>query len=123
MIINRLAGNSNDIGSRSQVLGRIWAANDVASMDYIPRPYPGMVTDIRPLKQYSIYLRDDLKWGELAMGGQKVVQLPIYPAGMLLEPFVKVLADALRKSLDIALEGSPTVGTAVLSSSSRGPLG
>ncbi len=100
MLLAKLAGNSNSARSRSMVLGEIWAGNDQASMEYVPKPYPGVVTDFRPLKQYSIYNRTDLKWEELARGGQKIVQLPVYPAGMLVEPFVKSLAEALREAMD-----------------------
>jgi phthiocerol/phenolphthiocerol synthesis type-I polyketide synthase E len=101
-VINRFAGNSEVQDSSSRVLGKIWSANDIASVAYIPKPYPGVVTDFRPLRQYSIYKRTDLKWEELAEGGQDVVRLPVYPAGMLLEPFVKVLAEALTERLEAA---------------------
>jgi hypothetical protein len=32
-----------------------------------------------------------------------VVELPVYPAGMLVEPFVKHLATALRTAIDGAM--------------------
>lgn len=97
-----MAGTSDGTGAQSVVLGKIWAANDQAAIDYIPKPFPGVVTDFRPLKQYSIYQRSDLKWEELAKGGQHIVPLPVYPAGMMVEPFVGVLAEALKKSIDSA---------------------
>jgi len=71
-------------------------------MDYVPKAYPGVVTDFRPLKQYSIYRRPDLKWEKLALGGQEIVELTVYPAGMLVEPFVKSLAEKLKKSIEAA---------------------
>ncbi len=88
MLLSKLAGNSEASGSRAVVLGQIWAGNDRASMDYIPKPYPGVVTDFRTTEAVWIYKRNDLKWEDLALGGQKLVQLQVYPAGMLLEPFV-----------------------------------
>jgi len=103
MLLSKLGGNSDGVGSGSLVLGKIWAGNDRASMDYIPKPYPGLVTDFRPLKQYSIYQRPDLKWEGLAQKGQEIVRLPVYPAGMLVEPFVESLADALRQKMDSAI--------------------
>jgi thioesterase domain-containing protein/acyl carrier protein len=106
MLADRLAGNAAETRSKSLVLGRIWAANDKASAAYNPKPYPGLVTDFRPLKQYSIYHQNELKWEELAQKGQKVVALPVYPAGMLVEPFVKALATALRLSIDATLPRS-----------------
>jgi hypothetical protein len=42
----------------------------------------------------------------LAEGGLDVVVLPTYPAGMLVEPFVKDLASALEKSIDEAIRRS-----------------
>ncbi len=102
MLLAKLGGNWESTGSRSVVLGKIWAGNDRASMDYVPKGYPGVVTDFRPLKQYSIYRRPDLKWEKLALGGQEIVELTVYPAGMLVEPFVKSLADELKKSIEAA---------------------
>lgn len=89
--------------SNATILGRIWRANDQACWDYIAQPFLGVITDIRPAKQYRIYNKPDLKWDRLALGGQQVVCLPAYPAGMLIEPFVEHLAAALRKSIDAAM--------------------
>jgi hypothetical protein len=47
-----------------------------------------------------------MKWDQLAQGGQEVIVLPVYPAGMLLEPFVEHLAVALRKCIDAAVRSS-----------------
>jgi len=105
MLASKMAGDSDATKSKLMVLGRIWTANDRASMEYVPKPYPGVVTDFRPIRQYSIYHRPGLKWEELAQKGQEVVQLPVYPAGMMVEPFVKLLADALKKSIDSAMNG------------------
>jgi phthiocerol/phenolphthiocerol synthesis type-I polyketide synthase E len=100
MLLAKLRGNWGSTGSPSVVLGKIWEGNDRASMDYVPKAYPGVITDFRPLKQYSIHHRPDMKWEKLALGGQEIVKLSVYPAGMLVEPFVKPLADALRRKLD-----------------------
>jgi phthiocerol/phenolphthiocerol synthesis type-I polyketide synthase E len=107
MLMNRFASRTEkDETSNSQVLGTIWAANDFASMEYQPQAYDGAITDFRPIKQYSLYQRPDLKWETLALGGQNTVQLPVYPAGMLVEPFVGTLADALRAAMDTATKKS-----------------
>jgi len=94
--------------SGARLLGQIWQANDRACTSYVPKPYNGVVTDFRPMKQYRRFSRPDAKWDGLALGGQKIVTLPLYPAGMLLEPFVKQLAIALRRSIDdeIRLSGA-----------------
>jgi thioesterase domain-containing protein/acyl carrier protein len=101
-----LAKFSKDKGAadtQSLALGQIWQANDQACIRYRPQPFCGVVTDFRPMKQYSMFRRRDVKWGRLAQGGEQVVVLPVYPAGMLVEPFVKHLADAVKKSIDQAM--------------------
>jgi non-ribosomal peptide synthetase component F/thioesterase domain-containing protein len=90
----------------SLILAEIWEINDRAILNYVPRPYPGVVTDFRPMKQYSKY-GSESHWDSLALGGQEIVTLPVYPAGMLLEPFVKDLAKALKVALDGVLQRSP----------------
>ena len=90
------------------MLAKIWQANDRAALTYVPQPYPGSVTDFRPLKQYRLFNRPDAKWNCLAQGGQQIVVLPVYPAGMLLEPFVKHLAAALEKSIQDAIGDGST---------------
>jgi phthiocerol/phenolphthiocerol synthesis type-I polyketide synthase E len=89
--------------SNAMILGRIWRTNDQACWDYIAKPFPGAITDIRPVKQYRIYSKPDLKWDRLALSGQNVVCVPAYPAGMLVEPFVEHLAAALSHSIEAAM--------------------
>lgn len=103
MILAKFAKNPRPDASGSIVLANIWRANDHAAVAYVPRPYEGRVTDFRPMKQYRLFDKPDAKWDRLAQGGQQVVVLPAYPAGMLLEPFVQHLAAALEKSIDNAI--------------------
>lgn len=90
--------------SEASVLAQVWKTNDSAAVNYLPRCFPGVITDFRPMKQYTKYAGENLKWSQLALGGQKIVTLPVYPAGMLLEPFVEHLAAALRTAIDQAAE-------------------
>jgi phthiocerol/phenolphthiocerol synthesis type-I polyketide synthase E len=87
-------------------LAQIWRANDHACFTYKPLPFSGVVTHFRPMKQYRIFEKPQAKWAHLAQGGEQVVVLPVYPAGMLVEPFVRHLAAALRKSLDAAMHNA-----------------
>jgi phthiocerol/phenolphthiocerol synthesis type-I polyketide synthase E len=89
--------------SESRLLGEIWSTNDRACTNYIPRAYPGVITDFRPIQQYRLFNKPDAKWDQIAQGGQEVVALPVYPAGMLVEPFVQHLAAALRNCIDKAI--------------------
>jgi thioesterase domain-containing protein/acyl carrier protein len=103
MLLARFNMQSLTAGSETRTLGQIWQGNDRAALNYVAKPYPGTVTDFRPKKQYWRFSEPNVKWHQLAGGGQEVVVLPVYPAGMLAEPFVKHLADALRKSIDSAI--------------------
>jgi non-ribosomal peptide synthetase component F/thioesterase domain-containing protein len=90
--------------SKSSLLAQIWDITDRAAVKYIAKPYPGRITDFRPLKQYSKYFGSDIYWDSLAGGGYDIVTLPVYPAGMLLEPFVKQLAAELKVCMDKAMD-------------------
>jgi len=104
MLLARFSRNSNRDASTSVVLGRIWRTNDQACWRYVPKPYRGSIIDFRPSKQYRIFNKPDLKWEGLAQGGQEVFVLPVYPASMLLEPFVEHLARALTSAIDNAIQ-------------------
>src|SRR5271166_4453380 len=103
MLLAKFGSHSGTANSESWVLGQIWQTNDRAVWHYVPQPYSGKVTDFRPARQYRIFKEPDAKWDRLAKGGQEIVVLPVYPSGMLLEPFVEHLAVALRKSIDAAI--------------------
>jgi len=103
MFLARFDRKSRSSGSDSLRLGQIWRANDFATWNYVPKPYAGVVTDIRPKAQYRVFKKPGAKWDRLAEGGVDVVVLPVYPAGMLVEPFVRHLAAALRQSIDGAM--------------------
>jgi phthiocerol/phenolphthiocerol synthesis type-I polyketide synthase E len=92
--------------SESVLLAKIWQTNDRACAAYVAKPYAGTVTDFRPLKQYRIFNNADAKWDRLAQGGQRVVVVPSYPAGMLVEPFVQHLAAALEQAISDAAQRS-----------------
>lgn len=104
MLVDKFAGSAGDKKFESSLLGRIWTLNDQAAANYVPKPYAGTITDFRPRSRYRIFKRDDLKFDQLALEGQSIVELPIYPAGMLVQPFVRILADALRKSIDSSMK-------------------
>jgi hypothetical protein len=51
------------------------------------------------MRQYEKYRPAEGDWSRLARGGHEILTLPVYPAGMLLEPFVEHLADALKVTI------------------------
>ena len=112
MLLRKCSNNSRRGVPAADVLAEIWKANFQACLDYVPKPYSGLVIDIRPAVQYRSYSRPELRWDWLAQGGLDVVVLPVNPPAILIEPFVKHLALELRKSIDRALrtlEGSRRV--------------
>ncbi len=100
MLMAKVGGRQEGAVSSSRILGEIWRLNDRASWNYIPKPYPGKVIDFRPIKQYRVFSKPDLKFDHLAQGGQEVITLPVYPAGMLIEPFVEQLAARLKAIME-----------------------
>jgi phthiocerol/phenolphthiocerol synthesis type-I polyketide synthase E len=109
-LLSRFQRNGHGASSDSLVLAQIWQANDRASWTYVPKPYPGVLTDFRPRTQYSVFSKPDYKWDRLAKGVEVVV-LPVNPASMLVEPFVGQLAIALRQSMDAAMQRGKAVST------------
>ena len=105
IILGRLVNERGSFDSKSRLDAQIWKTNDEAKMSYVPKPYPGVVTDFRPKKQYSIFNRTDMYWDQFALKEYEIVTLPVYPAGMLIEPFVEHLATALRARIDKAIRG------------------
>jgi thioesterase domain-containing protein/non-ribosomal peptide synthetase component F len=103
IFLNRLGGGATQHKSPSRLLGEMWQINDRACVAYQAKPYDGVVTDFCPMRQYSKYQPAEGNWDRLALRGHEVVTLPVYPAGMLLEPFVKHLADALKTAISRTL--------------------
>jgi phthiocerol/phenolphthiocerol synthesis type-I polyketide synthase E len=83
-------------------LAGLWQTNDVALLAYTPRPYAGRIVHFRPARQYSLDALPEREWDGLAQLGVEKIVLPVYPAGMLLEPFVETLAARLAPYLNRA---------------------
>jgi len=73
--------------------------NDRAAIHYRPRAYSGRVALFRP-KEYFFGLNEpEFGWGSVLREGLEVHQFPFYAKGMLIEPFVEVLAEKLKLGL------------------------
>jgi len=99
MMFGRFLSKESGNKAESVVLAEMWQINDRACVVYQATPYDGAVTDFRPMRQYAKYGPAEGDWSRLARGGHEILTLPVYPAGMLLEPFVKHLADALKTTI------------------------
>lgn len=74
--------------------------NDQAALRYRPQPYAGRVAVIRPTGHFSGLASESLGWSEIARHDLEVHQLPVYPKGMLVEPFSRLLAETLKLCLE-----------------------
>ncbi len=103
-LLNRLGRNKTkrqkEAGMDEELLARIWKTNDDAALVYNPQPYAGPVVHIRPKNEYGRHQGVNMGWGLLAPD-LTTITLPVYPAGMLVSPYVPILAKELRKQLDM----------------------
>ncbi len=99
MVFGRFLAKESGNKPESLLLAEMWQINDRACVAYQAKPYEGVVTDFRPMRQYAKYGPAEGDWSRLALGGHEILTLPVYPAGMLLEPFVRHLADALKTTI------------------------
>jgi surfactin family lipopeptide synthetase A len=74
--------------------------NDQAAIRYRPQPYAGRVAVIRPKGSFLGLASASLGWDEIVGANLEVHQLPVYPKGMLIEPFCQVLAETLKRCLE-----------------------
>lgn len=82
-------------------LSEIWCKHDQIAEAYVGRKYPGHLLQIRPKKDYQCHKSDELQADEV-----EYVKLNVYPAGMMVRPFVEQLANELRKRIEFALAES-----------------
>jgi amino acid adenylation domain-containing protein len=91
---------------QASYLYNLWKFNDEAAGNYEPKYYPGRITLFKTIKEYSRLIGPGLRWDDLAGEGVETHILPVYPAGMLIEPFVKTTAEKLKICIQKALEYS-----------------
>ena len=102
-LISKFKPESQLENDQRSALARIWELNDQASVEYIPKPYPGKLTHFRPIKQYAENDSPEMGWEGVAAKVDTHI-IPAYPTGMLVEPFVGQLAEELKGSIQEALE-------------------
>jgi amino acid adenylation domain-containing protein len=86
-------------------------SNDEAASRYVPAPYNGRVAVIRPKRYFAGLDSRSFGWGELLGPGLEVHEIPIYPKGMLVEPFCRDLANIVTQCLREASSSRPTTET------------
>lgn len=88
-------------------LSRLWEINDQAAASYRPKAFAGRLTSFIPRKHYAWYDSPEFGWENVAEKGVDVHMLPVYPAGMMVEPFVKRLASDLKNCICNAAGSGP----------------
>lgn len=73
--------------------------NDDAARRYVPKPYSGRVVLMRPKRNFWGLNSPSFGWREVVGDGLEVHEIPIFPRGMIVEPFVRALAHELEASL------------------------
>ena len=74
---------------------------DRAAWNYVPGRYSGPVLLFKPRKNYSFMNDPASGWGPVVSNGLQVVEVPVNPHTMLLEPVVATLAEEIRSRLRI----------------------
>jgi amino acid adenylation domain-containing protein len=87
--------------AESGVEASVQEINDHAADIYDPKPYSGVLTLVKPHINYKFYPDPKMGWGDLALGGLDIVELPLNPHAMLVEPYVETLARELKARLDL----------------------
>ncbi len=85
----------------------VQALNDHAADTYLPKYYSGRLTLFKPEANYKFYPDPKMGWGDLVGGGLKIVEFPFKPHAMLVEPYVKQLANALNQCMNEAVKKKP----------------
>lgn len=96
---NYLSLDKTNSNSYDATLAGIWQQNDKAAFQYKSDQYSGEVFQFLPKKRYQIHSNEYADWNVI-VPKIKTIELPLYAAGMLVEPFVKTLAKEINKILE-----------------------
>jgi len=93
-LIERSGSQDSATGGVNQA--EIWRQHDAQADRYRPQPYPGKLYLFRPLKDYSSYVaKEELR----AEQGVEILRLPVYPAGLMVSPYVSQLAELFEQGI------------------------
>ena len=91
--------NTNQDLLHHTTLAKIWKNNDDAALVYKPSFYKGSITHFRPQQEYAIYSGPQMRFDEVAHEVETRI-LPVYPAGMMVPPFVSLLAEEIKNRIN-----------------------
>lgn len=108
---DRLLVLSTDIVQRSRGLDRSLASlerrNEEAGYRYVPQPYSGPATIIKPKRNYSHLSDPNHGWKGVIMGGLQVMSVPVQAGGLFSPPYSGLLAQRLTQLIDAGVEAVP----------------
>jgi hypothetical protein len=81
--------------------------NDQAGMVYQPKPFAGRVLLVRPKTGFSFYDDPKLGWGPAVSGQLDIITIPVNPGGLLVEPYVSMVAKGIGEALGRIPSGHP----------------
>ena len=61
------------------------------------------MTIVTPRVNYDYYSDPQMGWKDVVGGGIETIELPVNPHAMLVEPYVRVLAERLKDAIDRAM--------------------
>ena len=102
VLLSRMAHRLSSNGKSAYPHILVSKVNDKAFLEYTPRLYQGQIILFRPQKGFAGLDDTEFGWKGLATEGIDVQVLPVNPRGMLVEPFVRLLAAKLKASLQKA---------------------
>lgn len=79
---------------------QVTKVNDHAEQSYTPKPYAGRIDVVRPKSHFAWQTSPSQGWSDYVRGDLQVHVVPIYPKGILVEPFCRQLADAINACLE-----------------------
>lgn len=100
-IANHITARPNK--SNFAILDDINTINDNAARIFKPKPYDGKVTLFRPFTNFSLIESNTMGWDKIKTGGLDIISLSAYPKGILVNPYVKELADRIKGYIDMRL--------------------
>jgi hypothetical protein len=74
----------------------------MAYFAYVPQACDQKITVFKPRRNYSFLTKPGMGWNDVAVGGLDIIELPVNPGGIFVEPYVQTLAEKLRTLIDEA---------------------
>lgn len=91
--------NKHSEKTTHSIISNIDHINHNAARIYKPNPYSGKITLFKPVINFKSIKGEKMGWEQMETGGVDVVTLSAYPKGILVEPYVKELAEKLKQHL------------------------